>query len=151
MAADRFTNCHIISGDKLLLKKATRGISRGRWNCAGGMIEPGETPEEAARREVREETGLNVWDLFNHGILHMHYPGRRVDIYLFSTRSFEGTPNGTEEGELAWFDVSRIPYDQMWSDDEYWIDLMLRGEHFDATFYFDRASRVIRHKINILD
>lgn len=32
----------------------------GRWETIGGMIEPGEVPEDAARREVREEVGVDV-------------------------------------------------------------------------------------------
>ena len=46
------TICHIIRGRKLLLKKATRGISVGKWNAPGGKLEPGETPEQCARREI---------------------------------------------------------------------------------------------------
>jgi 8-oxo-dGTP pyrophosphatase MutT (NUDIX family) len=42
----------------------------GMWGLVGGHIDPGETPEDAARREVREETGFAVGDLtpFGHVI-----------------------------------------------------------------------------------
>jgi 8-oxo-dGTP diphosphatase len=43
-------------GGKILLIKHKR---LGTWLPVGGEIEPGETPLEAARRELREETGLN--------------------------------------------------------------------------------------------
>lgn len=146
-----FVSCHILDGDRLLLKKATRGISRGKWNCPGGCMEPGESPEDAARREVYEETGLRINELFYHGQLHLHYTGQDVLMHLFSTRNFDGTPRSSEEGEVRWFGTDRIPYKEMWSDDIFWIDLMLKGMRFDATFYFDRANRVIKHSIEIID
>lgn len=43
--------------DRLLL---VRNVGNGQWGTVGGMVEPGESPAEAARREVREETGLAV-------------------------------------------------------------------------------------------
>lgn len=48
-------------GAVLLIRKA-RGPYTGRWDLPGGQIEFGETPEEALRREVNEETGLQITD-----------------------------------------------------------------------------------------
>ena len=72
------TICHVIRGRRLLLKRANRGISVGKWNAPGGKIEAGETPEECAQREVLEETGLSVSRLFLSRDAHIHH-GRRED------------------------------------------------------------------------
>ena len=45
---------------RLLLVLRANEPSRGRWSLPGGRIEPGESAEQAAAREVREETGLDV-------------------------------------------------------------------------------------------
>lgn len=45
---------------RLLLIRRGQEPSRGRWSLPGGRVEPGETPEQAVVREVREETGLDV-------------------------------------------------------------------------------------------
>lgn len=47
------------SGRVLLVRRANEP-SRGLWSIPGGRVEAGESAEEAARREVREETGLDV-------------------------------------------------------------------------------------------
>lgn len=145
------TICHIIRGRKLLLKKATRGISVGKWNGPGGKIEPGETPEQNVVREVKEETGLDISDPFYHGTIEFYMKGGvRLDIrvHVFSARRFEGRPRSTEEGTVRWFDVGRLPFDKMWEDDRYWVNPMLLGMRFDAKFYYDEDDkRVVRFEI----
>src|SRR5882757_3042701 len=46
-------------GAVLLIERA-KGALKGRWSLPGGHIEPGETAQAAAAREVREETGVDV-------------------------------------------------------------------------------------------
>ncbi|MDG7029492.1 MAG: NUDIX domain-containing protein, partial [Nitrososphaerota archaeon] len=71
------TVCHIIKGHRLLLKKATRGISAGKWNGPGGKIEPGETVAQSVVREVKEETSLSVADPLYPGKLEFYLNGGR--------------------------------------------------------------------------
>ncbi|WP_067488056.1 NUDIX hydrolase [Actinomadura hibisca] len=55
--------CVVHDGDApsvLLIKRAYRGRNAGQWGLPGGRAEPGETPEQAALRELEEELGLRV-------------------------------------------------------------------------------------------
>jgi 8-oxo-dGTP pyrophosphatase MutT (NUDIX family) len=46
------------SGRTVLLRQERHPVDESTWEFPGGHIDPGETPEEAARREIREEAGL---------------------------------------------------------------------------------------------
>jgi 8-oxo-dGTP diphosphatase len=142
------TLCEIFKDDKLLLKRASRGISKGKWNGLGGKLEyVGEPPEECTRREVLEETGLEVKNLFKHGIMNFHFEGKNkldVIVHLFSTKDFDGNIKvSKEEDEVKWFDVRSLPFEDMWEDDGFWMDFALKGRKFDADFYFDEISKKI--------
>lgn len=50
----------VVEDGKLLLIKRGRAPGRGKWAVPGGKVNRGEPMKEAARREVREETGLDV-------------------------------------------------------------------------------------------
>lgn len=50
----------IRDGERFLLVKRASEPSKGLWSIPGGLVELGEKAEEAARREVMEETGLDV-------------------------------------------------------------------------------------------
>ena len=64
------TLCYVRSGGKTLMVhriKKANDMHQGRWNGLGGKLEPGETPEECAVREIREESGLVARNLILKG------------------------------------------------------------------------------------
>lgn len=153
---DKQTLCHIIKDDKLLLKKSSRGISKGKWNALGGKLEyEEEPPEESVEREVLEESGLKIKNLFKHGVMNFHFGGNDAPtfaVHLFSTKDFDGEISVREgEDEVQWFDIDKIPIEEMWDDDNYWLDLMLKGKKFDADFYFGKDNKVVKYLIEFKD
>ena len=102
-----------------------------------------------------EETGLKISNLITHGIVN-HYFGDVSEptwtVYHFSTSEFDGEPFESEEGELRWFPLEKIPYDIMWQDDLYWLPHQIAGKIFRGYFYFnDDASQLIRYTLDIED
>lgn len=147
------TLCHVINGNRLLLKEASRGISKGKWNGPGGKFEKGETPEQCAIRETFEETGITMHKPFFHGKLYFFMDGKRklsIEGFLFSTRNFSGRIKSSEEGPVKWFSARRLPLKRMWDDDQYWLNLMLSGKRFDAYIYYDKSNKkVVEYRIMI--
>jgi 8-oxo-dGTP diphosphatase len=58
------------NADRLLLIQRGRPPAEGLWSLPGGRIEPGETPQQAIVREVREETGLHTSVIRSVGSVH---------------------------------------------------------------------------------
>jgi dihydroneopterin triphosphate diphosphatase len=72
-----------VSGlEVLTLHRGPNGRSPGSWETVHGHIEPGETPVQAALRELREETGLEPMRLYNLSRVEAFYRHRTNDIAL---------------------------------------------------------------------
>jgi 8-oxo-dGTP pyrophosphatase MutT (NUDIX family) len=146
------TLCAIIDGNKILLQRKERGrFGAGKWNSPGGKLTQDERPEEGTAREVYEETGLTVRNLNRHGLLK-HYFGDQTSpawtVHIYCAKEYEGELKRGEEGELRWFTIDSIPYDEMWQDDEHWLPLLLDGRSFNGEFYFNQnASQLLGHYV----
>jgi 8-oxo-dGTP diphosphatase len=106
-------------GNVLLLRGAvTKRLWAGKWNGIGGHIEIGETPLEGARREIREETGLEVFDLHLRAIVHVSstetIQGIMIFVYVGESPSSEVSPS--VEGDLQWFPLDALPQDALVED-----------------------------------
>jgi 8-oxo-dGTP pyrophosphatase MutT (NUDIX family) len=66
----------------LVLRRAAGGRCPGSWETVHGHIEPEETPTEAARRELAEETGLAPERLYNLSRVEAFYQHRKDEIAL---------------------------------------------------------------------
>lgn len=141
-ATKQLTLCFIVQGDKILLGMKKRGFGEGRWNGFGGKVAPGETIREAALREIREEVGVTPQDLEEYGVINFEFENdpKVLEVHIFKVTAFTGTPAESEEMRPQWFDLDKIPYEEMWSDDIYWIPLLLAGKKFKGRFCFDKPS-----------
>ena len=141
------TLCLIHQGSQILLGMKKRGFGSGKWNGFGGKLEKGETIEQAARREVREEAGIDVQDLEKMGILEFFFQdtGETLEVHVFRSHQFLGTVQESDEMKPQWFDISEIPYDRMWQDDPYWLPLLLDGKTFMGRFCFDVSGNLLSH------
>lgn len=102
--------CLIERSDGALL--LVRQSYRQRWGVPGGLLKRGETPEDAARREVREEVGLDV-ELIGEPAVVVEPVPRRIDI-VFRARPVGAdqpapAPSSPEITEVRWFSAQDLP------------------------------------------
>jgi mutator protein MutT len=136
------TLCMVHQDNKLLLGMKKRGFGEGRWNGFGGKLGDGETIEQAAIREMKEEVGITPLDLEERGVLNFEFENdpKILEVHIFSVTQFSGKPTESEEMRPQWFTTDKIPFEQMWSDDIHWIPLLLADKKFKGTFLFDKPS-----------
>jgi len=136
------TLCVVHQGDKVLLGMKKRGFGMGRWNGFGGKVEPGETIAAAARRETREEAGIELTDLEPVGRLDFEFKGKEgvIEVNVFRSTDFTGTPVEGEEMKPQWFARDALPFAQMWPDDIIWFPLFLSGKKFTGRFLFGEGE-----------
>nr|XP_027213609.1 7,8-dihydro-8-oxoguanine triphosphatase-like [Penaeus vannamei] len=141
----------IREGEKILLGYKKRGFGQGRWNGFGGKVEPGETPEQAAIRETKEEAGvdLSVGAVEKVGELEFTFEGEDIlmHVMVYASGSYQGTPAESEEMRPSWFPVSSLPFAQMWPDDRFWFPLLLRGAKFRGAFHFRGHDEILSQKL----
>ena len=138
----------IVEDGRVLLIHKKTGLGAGKINGPGGKLEAGETPLEAAIREVEEELCIIPEALEEMGVLRFAFrDGLHLHCTVFRSGGFRGEPTETIEAKPEWFDFDRIPYDRMWADDIHWLPGMLQGKKFDAWFEFDEES-MLAHRID---
>lgn len=142
MAKKVLTLCMIIQDGRVLLGMKKRGFGAGRWNGFGGKVQDGESVQDAAKREVLEETGIIPLEFKERGFIEFDFEDgtKSVEVHIFEVTKFEGEPIETEEMKPEWFDLDKIPLDQMWAADREWLPLFFEGKNFKGRFLYDRPS-----------
>jgi 8-oxo-dGTP diphosphatase len=102
--------------DEIILLRRGFEPNRGKWSMPGGFVDLGESVEDAAIRETKEEIGVEV-EL--QGLVGVYSRSTdRIVVVVYAART-DGTPTRTEEAlEVEAFQPTTIPWDELafWSD-----------------------------------
>ncbi|MDD2565661.1 MAG: 8-oxo-dGTP diphosphatase [Candidatus Gracilibacteria bacterium] len=140
------------SGENILLCMKKRGFGVGKYNGAGGKVQGNESIAEAAKRELEEETGINIplQSLVKKGYFHFFFenkPEWNQNVTLYTVSGYNGEIQETEEMKPEWFSINDIPFDKMWEDDKYWMPRIIAGEEVEYEFTFDENGKIISHTL----
>lgn len=138
--------------DRLLLGRKKRGFGQGKWNGFGGKVEPGETIEQAAKREFSEETGAEVGDLRSCGHLTFTFANGwpEMDVHVFATERINGRLSETEEMLPHWFNINALPFKEMWADNVHWLPLYLAGKRFAGSFHYLDDKTILHQSLIVI-
>lgn len=149
----RATLAFPIRGGKIGLGIKAAKIGAGRYNGAGGGIEPDEDIAEAACREIREEwcvavdpkrlRPLAVVDFHNYPLQQPPFTCR---VFVCGFGAWRGTFRGTAElGPPDWFEPGTLPYSRMLPADRDWLPCLMEGKTIHAhAWYGPRQERTLK-------
>jgi len=95
-------------GREMLLARSP-GFPEGLYSTVAGFVEPGESLEEAARREIAEEVGVEVGDLRYFGSQPWPFPHSLMIGFVAPWARGDVRPDGTEVVDAQWFSPERLP------------------------------------------
>ncbi len=97
------------TGRVLMVKRSGEGDWTGHWATLGGGVEEGETPEQACRREIMEEGGIN----YTGPLIHMHTSASEGGFIFhnhFAPVGTEIVPKlNNEHTEYRWCSIDSLP------------------------------------------
>ncbi len=141
------TLCYIIDKKRdstLMLHriKKENDYHQGKWNGLGGKLNEGESPEECAIREIKEESGLTIKKPFLKGIITFpNFDG--VDdwyVFVFTIDEFEGKLIDSPEGKLEWIPNNKLTLLNLWEGDKIFLEWVFGDKLFSAKFNYENGK-----------
>ena len=144
--------------DEVLLTRRPDGTHlAGYWEFPGGKLEPGEMPEQALARELREELGIDVVTT-QPLIRHRHpYPTRDVVLHTFEVTAWQGEPRGVQGQALRWLPADLIDAAELPPADGPLLSATrlpdiyaISGDFSDQADFLRRVERLIAGGVRLL-
>ena len=143
----------LIDDHRILLAMKKRGFGVGRWNGVGGKPQKNESVTETAVRECQEEIQVTPLNIKTSAKLNFYFPETRKEwnqqVIVFVCKTWQGQPTETEEMAPKWFNIDKLPYEKMWSDDKFWLPQVIKGQYVSADFYFDNNDQLLKQRISV--
>ena len=129
--------------------KKENDYHKGKWNGLGGKFEPGESPEECAIREIKEESGLIVENVSLKGLITFPMFDEVEDwyVFLFVADKFTGELIDSNEGVLKWIPNEELTKINLWEGDKYFIPWLFGDKFFSAKFLYQKGE-YLNHEVN---
>ncbi len=129
--------------------KKENDYHHGKWNGLGGKFEPGESPEECAVREVKEESGLNANSIKMKGFITFPLFDSVEDwhVFLFVIDDYDGELIDSNGGNLEWIPNEKLTEINLWEGDKIFIPWLFQEKFFRAQFIYEDGE-YISHSVH---
>ncbi len=138
-------------GKTLMLyrNKKENDYHEGKWNGLGGKFEQGESAEECAVRELKEESGLIAKSLKMKGFITFpNFDGvNDWHVFIFTIDEFEGELIDSPEGKLEWIPNEKLTELNLWEGDKVFIPWLFQDKFFSAKFIY-KNKKFIDYKVS---
>ena len=127
----------------LLIRRAEhKKLWPGKYNAPGGHIERGEDPEQAGRRELLEETGVQVETLQLRGMIvaETGLSGTGILVFIYQGKADDATLTASDEGEPVWAHPDQLSELDLVSDSPLLFDLTLKQSDFFYVYKIPTAD-----------
>jgi 8-oxo-dGTP diphosphatase len=122
--------------------KKENDYHEGKWNGLGGKFEAGESPEECAVREIKEESGLTVKSPRMHGFITFPKFDQVDDwyVFIFTAEVYEGKLIDSPEGKLEWIPYDKVTELNLWEGDKIFLEWLYQDKFFSAKFNYENGK-----------
>lgn len=130
----------------MLRNKKKVDINANKWLGVGGKVEVGESPYQAAIREVEEETGYRMEQLEARGVITFLYAeDEPLYIFLYTGQAPDEDPIDCDEGELHYIDKGKILDLPIWEGDRVFLKRLLAEDHrfMDIRLVYDQGDNLL--------
>ncbi len=129
--------CYLVQNNKVVVTKYKKGNQKQDfYDIPGGKIEENETSEQAAIREMKEETGIVVKNLKSKGKMTIEYPDRIFNFTVFLANEYEGESQDFAENTAEWVDIDLLLKQEKILSNIMILDRFFRKGLLDENFGF---------------
>ena len=133
----------------LYRNKKENNLNKGKWIGVGGKFLENESPLQCAVREVKEETGLTIYDPDFRGVVVFNYNEEETEyMFLYTADKFTGEVDfNCNEGELKWIDKDDILNLNLWEGDRIFLSLLKKDSPFFYLTLNYRDDTLLNHSL----
>ena len=134
--------CYLIKDNKVLMlyrNKKIVDLNKGKWIGVGGHIENNETPIQAIKREVKEETNLVINECNKVAKITFFFKDDVEVMHVFTCFDFTGDVDyNCSEGTLKWIPLDDIFDINLWEGDKLFLKPILENKpYFEMHMHYD--------------
>ena len=105
-------------------------------------------------REAQEELGITPTNFEQVATIEFYFlsqPEWNMRCHAFRVDSWLGQPEATDEmADPTWFAFSKLPWNKMWTDDQFWLPPILEGKKVNASFLLDSNNQPIGQQVELI-